>query len=185
MQEVWSNAELWADITVFLICFICPAVAVSCWLYHLNRLKQAKGMPKTKRTTLKTISIGILMYALEVFVFGRSGRGYISWVHRREKEVKKLKRQTEIETLKKRPCEAKLPDAPRWHCGCGRINPAHTATCVCGRNMRDIPMGHRYPAEKPSTWHCACGREVPVYTSTCVCGRNKPTAIQPKQDQSP
>ena len=178
MPEWLCDAELRADVLILLLSFIVPAVAVSCWLYYWNRLKRRKGTSE-KRRTLKTIWIGILMYLLELLIPGENRSRHGHWTNRWMDEIEEFKRLAEIEELKKRPCKAKLPDAPDWRCACGRVNPAHTATCVCGKNMRDVPVSHKYPSPKATVWHCTCGRENPDYTFTCVCGQSKPVTAKP------
>ena len=64
-------------------------------------------------------------------------------------------------------------DQGGWHCRCGRYNPAYTATCVCGKNKRDIPANVKQSIPEIQSWRCTCGRENPSYTSTCVCGESK------------
>lgn len=179
MKELLCDPDFWVGLFGIFMLIVIPAVVVVRWIHHLNRLKRTQGTPKIRKTIFWNIVGGFLLYVLHIISPERGSRlRHKSWTTQLKEETKEFKRLAEVEELKKRPCEAKLPDAPRWHCTCGRINEPHTATCVCGQQMRNVPDSHKYPAPKETVWHCTCGRENPSYTSTCVCGQAK-RKVQP------
>jgi len=173
MKELLSNPDFWVGLFGILMLIVIPAVVVIRWVHHLNQLERTRGKSKIKKTIFRNIVGGFLLYVWHLLSSKRSGYHQGRWITELEEETKEFKRLAEVEELKKRPIKAKLPDAPRWHCTCGRINEPHTTTCVCGQLMREVPETHRYPTPKETVWHCTCGRENPSYTSTCVCGQNK------------
>lgn len=168
IKELLSSVYFWLALFAVWLMIISPAVTLCRWARHRVRWQMTCDPTKNKKkVVIKTIFKALWHYllALDSSLVRDHLESDVA------ADIKKYDHEIAIAT--QGPIKAKLPDAPRWHCTCGRINEPHTATCVCGKNMRDVPDSHKYPTPKETVWHCTCGRENPNYTSTCVCGQTK------------
>ena len=152
---------------VGFIWIVLPAIQISrYYYYYIQREKACNPDEVTKKKIIKCVINGAVWLFLKILINPRSNTIWI------DSSIKEFKRDTEVIPLIRRKCEAKLPDAPNWRCTCGRENPSHTSTCVCGVNMRDIPPEVRKIPEE-AIWKCACGRENIERDAVCICGREK------------
>lgn len=167
--------------TAYIIQFLCPYIVcliliiifivwICIWAVHYIRKEQICNPQRSKRK----IKGEAFLLAFLKYTLNRSSPHLREDPYHWRREIWEFKRECEIAELKHRKCRAKLPERPDWKCTCGRINLAHTVTCVCGKNMRDIPIEIRTNiSEDELSWKCLCGLENAGHTSICSCGGKK------------
>ena len=166
MSDIAYMIQFLSPYIWYLILIVISVVWICIWAIHYIRKEQACNPQKSKRRVKGEAF-------LLAFLKCTSSHKREDPVHWRQ-EIREFKRDCEIAELKHRKCRAKLPERPDWKCTCGRINLAHTATCLCGKNMRDIPVEIRTNiSEEELSWKCLCGLKNAGHTSVCTCGRTK------------
>ena len=84
--------------------------------------------------------------------------------------------QREIDYLISRAQQEKN-DNNYWHCVCGRANPKHSSSCVCGALKRmavsQKAINRKVTVPKTNKWQCTCGKVNEHYVFSCSCGKNK------------